>query len=151
MMYCDVWIQQSLKWEVGVMTVLRIHKWSSNKNPGPYTRLLWPCTKSCLLRCYEGLQVNEKWIIHHTRLWSLLRSLLVGFKRWKQSQENCPGIRVLCPTKWTVSLTKSNYEVLQYLWQQLIDVTEMRSRIHGVSVYLQFLLWFIAGRIYPKA
>ena len=67
-----------------------------------------------------------------------------------EMQEDSPGIRVLCPTRWTVRAQAlqsiiSNYEVLQELWQQSIDVTkdaEMRSRIHGVSVYMKSFNFF---------
>lgn len=51
-----------------------------------------------------------------------------------------PGIRVLCPTRWTVKAEAlqsilSNYEVLQELWTNSLDVrdTEMRVRILGVA------------------
>ena len=65
-------------------------------------------------------------------------------------KEDSPGIRVLCPTRWTVRAQAlqsiiSNYEVLQELWQLSIDVTkdaEMRSRIHGVSVYMKSFDFF---------
>ena len=59
----------------------------------------------------------------------------------EQMSENSPGIRVLCPTRWTVrdqalqSIT-ANYEALQMLWEESLDVvkdTEMRSCIQGVS------------------
>ena len=67
-----------------------------------------------------------------------------------EMQEDSPGIRLLCPTRWTVRAQAlqsiiSNYEVLQELWQQSIDVTkdaEMRSRIHGVSVYMKSFNFF---------
>ena len=56
-----------------------------------------------------------------------------------------PGIRVLCPTRWTVrnnSLASilSNYTVLQELWDELSDVvkdTKTIARINGVSSQMQ--------------
>ena len=83
--------------------------------------------------------------MHYTS-YELVKKSPRQFQKLKtEMQKNSPGIRVLCPTRWTVqstSLTKSNYEVLQQLWQQLIDVTEMRSRIHGVSVYMKSFNFF---------
>ncbi len=51
------------------------------------------------------------------------------------------GVRVLCPTRWTVradSLASiiSNYGVLQTTWEEAVDVardTETKARINGVS------------------
>lgn len=59
----------------------------------------------------------------------------------EQMSENSPGIRVLCPTRWTVRAQAlqsiiANYEALQMLWEESLDVvkdTEIRSRIKGVS------------------
>ena len=56
--------------------------------------------------------------------------------------EDCPGIRVLCPTRWTVRAKAlesilHNYELLYKLWEESLDIvkeTEMRSRIQGISV-----------------
>ena len=52
-----------------------------------------------------------------------------------------PGIRVLCPTRWTVKAealksTVDNFEVLQHLWEESLEYvkeSEMRARILGVS------------------
>jgi hypothetical protein len=52
-----------------------------------------------------------------------------------------PGIRVLCPTRWTVrvealSSITNNFEVLQSTWEEAVEVvkdTETKARIHGVS------------------
>ena len=52
-----------------------------------------------------------------------------------------PGIRVLCPTRWTVRANSlasvlSNYTVLQELWNDLGDIvkdTETIARINGVA------------------
>ena len=54
------------------------------------------------------------------------------------------GIRVLCPTRWTVkanSLTSilNNYETLQDTWEEALTVTqdtEPKARIHGVSAQM---------------
>ena len=52
-----------------------------------------------------------------------------------------PGIRVLCPTRWTVradslaSITK-NYTVLQGTWEQALEISkdsETKARIQGVA------------------
>ena len=56
-----------------------------------------------------------------------------------------PGIRVLCPTRWTVradsmaSIIK-NYAVLQSLWDQALSIvhdTETIARINGVSTVMK--------------
>ena len=52
-----------------------------------------------------------------------------------------PGIRVLCPTRWTVKAEAlksivDNFEVLQHLWEESLEYvkeSEMRTRILGVS------------------
>ncbi len=53
----------------------------------------------------------------------------------------CPGIRVLCPTRWTVKADSmnsiiNNYNVLQDLWEVAVTVvrdTEVIARVNGVS------------------
>ena len=52
-----------------------------------------------------------------------------------------PGIRVLCPTRWTIKAEAlksivDNFEVLQHLWEESLEYvkeSEMRARILGVS------------------
>ena len=55
-----------------------------------------------------------------------------------------PGVRVLCPTRWTVraealaSIT-SNFEPLQRTWEEAVEVvqdTETKARIRGVSAVM---------------
>lgn len=61
-----------------------------------------------------------------------------------------PGIRVLCPTRWTVRAQAlqsilTNYEVLQMLRDESLDFvkgTEMRSLIWGVSSCMRSLDFF---------
>ena len=56
-----------------------------------------------------------------------------------------PGVRILCPTRWTVRADTLNrilvnYEFLQTLWEESLDSVrepEMRSRITGVSISMQ--------------
>ena len=54
-----------------------------------------------------------------------------------------PGVRVLCPTRWTVCATSmqsiiQNYSVLQELWEEAIDIrdTETIARIRGVATQM---------------
>ena len=62
-----------------------------------------------------------------------------------------PGIRVLCPTRWTVRAQAlqnilANYEVLQMLREESLDFvkdTEMRSRIQGVSSCMMSFDFFV--------
>ena len=52
-----------------------------------------------------------------------------------------PGVRALCPTRWTVRAEAlqsilDNYEVLSVLWIESLDVikdSDMKARINGVA------------------
>jgi len=69
-----------------------------------------------------------------------------------------PGIRVLCPTRWTVradsiaSIIK-NYDVLQSTWEETslqTNDSEMKARIRGVSVSMEsfnFIFGAMLGEI----
>ena len=56
-------------------------------------------------------------------------------------QPECPGIRVLCPTRWTVRADSlksvlDNYTVLQHLWEEAESVakeSDLRARLIGVG------------------
>lgn len=56
-----------------------------------------------------------------------------------------PGVRVLCPHRWTVKADSlksilDNYVVLQKTWEESVDVvkdTEMKSRIIGVATQME--------------
>ena len=67
-----------------------------------------------------------------------------------QMPENSPGIRVLCPTRWTVrarslqSIIK-NYSALQRLWEEAADIshdTETIARIRGVAAQMNKFEFF---------
>ena len=72
------------------------------------------------------------------------------FERVKKQLE--PGIRILCPTKWTVradSLASilSNYEVLSELWEEYHEFardSETIARIVGVASQMQTFT-FLSG------
>ena len=61
-----------------------------------------------------------------------------------------PGIRILCPTRWTVRADAfhgivANYTVLQALWDESLEFVrdaEMRSRIIGVSTTMRSFKFF---------
>ena len=61
-----------------------------------------------------------------------------------------PGIRVLCPTRWTVKAESmksiiSNYSVLQELWEEaakLVHNSEMIARIRGVASQMELFDFF---------
>ena len=68
------------------------------------------------------------------------------FKRLKvEMASDCSGIRVLCPTRWTVraEALKSildNFNVLLELWDESLERgkdTEMKARIRGVAAQMQ--------------
>lgn len=80
------------------------------------------------------------------------------FKKIKNALEHSdsPGIRILCPTRWTVRAEAlysiiENYDVLQEVWEESLEYVkeqEMRSRIRGVALYMQtfdFLFGSIVG------
>ena len=73
-------------------------------------------------------------------------------------QHITPGIRVLCPTRWTVcadALTSilENYQILQTTWEQATEVstdTEIKARILGVSTQMSkfdFLFGIVLGQL----
>ena len=57
---------------------------------------------------------------------------------------DAPGIKVLCPTRWTVRTESfnriiENYDALVKLWDECLDTkldTEMRTRIIGVKAQM---------------
>ena len=67
------------------------------------------------------------------------------FQRLKQAvSSESPGIRVLCPTRWTVCASSlqsilDNYKVLLSLWEECKDSkldSETRTRIIGVETQM---------------
>lgn len=69
-----------------------------------------------------------------------------------------PGIRVLCPTRWTVradSLASivDNYNLLQSTWEEAVEIardTETKARINGVAAQMKtfnFLFGTILGEM----
>ena len=63
----------------------------------------------------------------------------------KQLQCNAPGIRILCPTRWTVPADSlksvlDNFVVLRELWQEALEIvfdSEMRAKISGVALLME--------------
>ena len=61
-----------------------------------------------------------------------------------------PGIRVLCPTGWTVraEALKSileNFDILVQLWEESLELvkdTEMKARIQGVTAQIKNFNYF---------
>ena len=77
------------------------------------------------------------------------------------SSSCCPGIRVLCPTRWTVkaealSSILTNFEVLQDTWEEAVEVvkdTEAKARIRGVSTQMKtfdYLFGNVLGELILK-
>ena len=78
------------------------------------------------------------------------------FQRIKdQLPEDTMGIRVLCPTRWTVSAQAlqsiiANYNALQMLWEEsltFVKDTEMKSRIQGVSSCMETFDYFFGASL----
>jgi len=68
------------------------------------------------------------------------------FKRLKEEMaSDCCGIRVLCPTRWTVKAEAlnsilNNFKVLLELWDESLDVvkdSDMKARIQGVAAQMR--------------
>ena len=60
-----------------------------------------------------------------------------------------PGIKMLCPTQWTVQGSferiKGNYEALMFEWDICLEErldTEMRARIIGVKAQMESFQYF---------
>ena len=73
------------------------------------------------------------------------------FERLKaEMTPDTPGIRVLCPTRWTVRAEAlqsilENYQVLLELWIESVDIvkdTEMKARILGVESQMKSFDYF---------
>ena len=73
------------------------------------------------------------------------------FKRLKEEMASgSPGVRVLCPTRWTVraEALKSiidNFSVLLELWDESLEIvreTEMKARIQGVAAQMKKFEFF---------
>jgi hypothetical protein len=69
-----------------------------------------------------------------------------------------PGVRVLCPTRWTVRADSlgsiiGNYTALQSTWEEAIEIardTETKARIGGVLAQMQsfdFLFGVVLGEM----
>ena len=71
------------------------------------------------------------------------------FQQLKESLpgSSAPGLRVLCPTRWTVRTDSlksviDNYVALEGTWEETADATkdtETKACIHGVSVLMKTL------------
>ena len=69
------------------------------------------------------------------------RNLLIKQIKDKLCSDS-PGIRVICPTWWTVNAEAfesiiENYDVLEQVWVESLDIisdSELRARINGVNM-----------------
>ena len=68
------------------------------------------------------------------------------FHKLKQEiSQDCPGFRVLCPTRWTVRVASlnsvlDNYEVLLGVWEESKEThldSDTKARIIGVDAQMQ--------------
>lgn len=74
------------------------------------------------------------------------------FQRLKEtlSVGSTPGIRVLCPTRWTVCAESihsilANYDTLQKTWEEALHATadtETKAKIHGVAAQMKTFTYF---------
>ena len=81
------------------------------------------------------------------------------FKKYKDDiSTDSPGIRILCPTRWTVraealASIAENYEALQLTWDTARDAvrdTEMRARIGGVAAQMEHFDFFFGIQLGRK-
>ena len=85
-----------------------------------------------------------KLIKHSPRRETLFREV-----KGELGEEN-PGLRVLCPTRWTVHADSmesviSNYAVLQAMWDDAADIvrdTDTKARIRGVAAQMDSFEYF---------
>ena len=94
-----------------------------------------PATKDCLDTCFEVVKL----IKFSPKREAMLRELK------EEIGSDAPGVRTLCPTRWTVhaeSLASivANYDSIQLLWETALcstSNTEMKARIQGVESQMQ--------------
>ncbi|KAI6658762.1 hypothetical protein LOD99_15087 [Oopsacas minuta] len=81
------------------------------------------------------------------------------FSKLKDEISECsPGIRILCPTRWTVraeafSSISENYHVLQLTWNVAKDATkdtELKTRIGGVAAHMEKFEFFFGVELGRK-
>ena len=71
------------------------------------------------------------------------------------SGESSPGIRVLCPTRWTVRADSihsilANYEVINKTWDEALSATkdtEAKARIRGVAAQMMTFPYFFGSML----
>ena len=91
--------------------------------------------KDCLDTCWELVKLIK---------FSPKREAMLS-KLKEEIGSDAPGVRTLCPTRWTVraqSLASivANYDNIQQLWETAVCATsntEMKARIQGVASQMQ--------------
>ena len=91
--------------------------------------------KNCLDTCFELVKL----IKFSPKREAMLHELK------EEIGSDAPGVRTLCPTRWTVraeSLVSilANYDIIQLLWETAARATcdtEMKARIRGVGSQMQ--------------
>jgi len=90
-----------------------------------------PAMKDCLDTCFKLVKL----IKFSPKREAMLRELK------EEVGSDAPGIRTLCPTRWTVraeslASISANYDNIQLLWESTLRATtntEIKARIQGVS------------------
>ena len=90
--------------------------------------------KNALDTTHEITKLIKKSLAHDAIFWRLK----------DEFGSDCPGIRILCPTRWTVRADAlqsilANYDVLLKLWEEAVDRvsdTEMKARIQVVAAQM---------------
>ena len=77
------------------------------------------------------------------------------FQRLKETLPagSTPGIRVLCPTRWTIRAESihsiiANYETLERTWEEALQATqEAKARIQGVAAQMRTFTFFFGSML----
>lgn len=129
---------------------------------GVATKLIGPESRALYTHCYghalnlatqdalKGVKIMEDVLDTVFEITRLIKKSLIIEKLKDDVTISSPGLRVLCPTGWTVraeALTSisENYHALQLTWDAAKDATkdtEMRARIGEVAAQMEKLDFF---------
>ena len=120
----------------------------------PYTHCYGHALNLAIQDTVKGVKVMEDTLDTVYEITKLIKKSPkrdVIFQKFKNDvASGSPGIRILCPTRWTVraeALTSisENYSVLQLTWEAAKEATkntEMRARVLGVAAQMEKFSFF---------
>lgn len=94
--------------------------------------------KDCLDTCFVIIKFSPK------------REAMLRTLKEESGSSDAPGVRTMCPTRWTVQADSlasviANYNNIQELWESALYSSldsEMKARIHGVDSQMQTFRFF---------